>query len=72
MYLYLIFGMYLKKVFVNTIKYTYKLPTKGKALSDIMFFTPVVWSTVGRQHWKKLAYGEASQTVASINEWEAS
>ena len=36
------------------------LPTKGNALPDInwlrslnrMFFMPVVWSTVGRQHWE--------------------
>ena len=83
MYLYLKWksqkGMYLKSI----CKYNQihiKLPTKGKALPDInwlrsldrMFFTPVVWSTVGRQHLRKLAYSEDGQTLASMNEWEAS
>ena len=60
MYLYLIFGLYLKSICkYNKIHIQITiLPTKGNALTDInwlrsvdrMFVTPVVWSTVGRQH----------------------
>ena len=61
-YLYFIFELYLKGICkYNQIHIKMSiLPTKGNALPYInwlrslgrMFFMPVIWSTVGRQHWE--------------------
>ena len=76
--MYLIFGLYLS-VFANISKYTYLIFTNKKHFltycdwlkgQDRMFFTSVVGSIAAL---RKLAYSEAAgQTLASLNEWEAS
>ena len=75
---YLIFGLYLKSICnYNQIHINITiLPKKGKTLPDINwlrshFMSMVCQLWAGRQQ-RKLAYSQAGQTLASMNEWEAS
>ena len=78
-----VFGLYLKSICkYNQIHINITiLPIKGKTLPDInwlrsldrMFFIAVVCMVnCGQAALRKLAHTQAGQTLASINEWEAS